>query len=138
MTKHTERRPPYPSKPTKNCEAFFVMDTTCTWSSVRNILCQFVEKLSNLSPAEPLFVFIDHERNCGSKTFYRPSPNHKPRRPEIPSGGSVPPVRLQFTWRCNNTSRKVTKMDTQRARVQCLTSSCVHFPYFSSICFASV
>ena len=76
-------------------------------------------KLLNLSPAEPLYVFINHERNCRSKTLlYRPCLNRKPRRPEIPSGCLGPHVRLQFTRRCNNTSRNVTNMSTRRAREQ--------------------
>ena len=71
-------------------------------------------KLSNVSLAEPLHVFINHKRNCGSKTlFYRPCLNRKPRRPEIPSGCLGPHVRLQFTRRCNNTSRTVTNMNTK-------------------------
>ena len=76
-----------------------------------------------------------NERNCGSKTFYRTSLNQKSRRPQIPIGGSGPLLRLQFTRRCNHTSRKVTKMDTRRARVLCLTSSCVHFSIFFKYLF---
>ena len=76
-------------------------------------------KLSNVSLAEPLHVFINHKRNCGSKTlFYRPCLNRKPRRPEITSGCLEPYLRLQFTRRCNNPSRNVTNMSTRRAREQ--------------------
>ena len=86
-----------------------------------------------------MYVLINHERNCWSKTlFCRPCLNRKPRRPEIPRGCLGPHVRLPFTWRCNNTSRKVRKMNTRRTREQysCSVSDifvCA-FSHISQVC----
>ena len=85
-----------------------------------------------------MFSF-NHKQNCGSKTlFYRTCMNCEPRRPEIPNGCLGPHVRLQFTRRCNNPSRKVTHMSTRRAREQhsCIVSDifvCA-FAHISQVC----
>ena len=89
-----------------------------------------------MSPAEPLFVFIDHERNCGSKTFYRPSLNHKPHRPEIPSEGWGPTCTLAVHTEMQQHFKESYQKWTHEELVYCVRHLrvCI-FPYFLKCLF---
>ena len=94
-----------------------------------------------MPPAEAMYVFINHERNCWSTTlFYRPCLNPKtaPTRDSQWMSGAICTLAVytEMQQHFKESYEHETHQELGNSTiVLCLTSSCVHLPIFLKYLF---